>query len=815
MKKLVIFLFLFVFLIIFTQISSAAVTWYTTGADTNESIRFNRLVDVDCGAGYLVIGVEDNGTVKCAADSIGAAFGGYDVNLSWENESNIFREDQNFSKGILISNLTNCDTVDTNAEGLLICGTDATGVGGGWTDALTLMLLNNTDFINISHLNQTLDVNNYTAGGNMSISSHVISIDFTELKSWLDNLFQVIGSYVTNTDNIVFYNTSLLNDSYLRVGQNLTSSFDDLTNVVFYNESLLNDSYLRVGQNITFPDDLTNVAFTNGSETFTGNLTVDEYFYGQPTRGGIDGGIIWAAEIDDYGNLNLTHGTGLNLGYPNMTIRIVSTPEGDEKYCNISEAVVSVPDNAHTAYIVNSNCVVANIPVANFVDAVINQAGNTPIFHVMAHDGEIEVHQGIPIQNRIYIRSRLLNFKTINLDVVSGMSLTEENLLNFTINSGEYIFVDNVVDATTQNITKNATLEVFFRDGGTYMYDEYNSGLNLTSCEDASENLITCSNPTKYRRYFIFLTGYVNAGDDTEVHQRLASDATYYNNLADCLNTEVNSITYDLPTIYDFTAVPLYAYCGQTNDASLSEGAFIDLRTVQTGQASGGIDTSVFLTKDGTRALTADWDTGDFTITAGDLNATNWDNLTDSKGLVWGEDQTFNKGILISNLTDCDTVDTNAEGLLICGTDATGANGMDYTNLVLDNDSSTLNQTWDVNNYTAGGNMSISSHVISIDFTELKSWLDNLFQVIGSYVTNTDNIVFYNTSLLNDSYLRVGQNITFPDDLTNVAFTNATETFDEGITIPQDKYINYGKGNQTYNGSCMITKGSTSTFYIC
>lgn len=49
--------------------------------DTNETVRFDNLTEVDCPGGTLVIGVHDNGTVNCATDQSGVG-GGFDGNVS-------------------------------------------------------------------------------------------------------------------------------------------------------------------------------------------------------------------------------------------------------------------------------------------------------------------------------------------------------------------------------------------------------------------------------------------------------------------------------------------------------------------------------------------------------------------------------------------------------------------------------------------------------------------------------------------------------------------------------------------------------------
>ena len=57
---------------------SATSMWVPESAaavgDTNETTRFDTLVGTDCGAGNLVIGIQDDGTVLCAADAGNSSF---------------------------------------------------------------------------------------------------------------------------------------------------------------------------------------------------------------------------------------------------------------------------------------------------------------------------------------------------------------------------------------------------------------------------------------------------------------------------------------------------------------------------------------------------------------------------------------------------------------------------------------------------------------------------------------------------------------------------------------------------------------------
>jgi len=231
--------------------------------------------------------------------------------------------------------------------------------------------------------------------------------------------------------------------------------------------------------------------------------------------------------------------------------------------------------------------------------------------------------------------------------------------------------------------------------------------------------------------------------------------------------------------------------------------------------------------------------------------------------VIFQTDYVANFSSIRINATNCDTIDTDSEGMLICGTDETGANGMDYTNLVLSNDSSTLAPEWDVTNYTAGdGNLTITGHIISIVYTELKSWLDNLYQPIGAYLTSTqlnasylrtitsfsgevsgtyDNIVidddalddqYYDsesdlTGLLDDNYADIqwgynmsqfpwqpnGDNIYYKDGKVGIGTTAPTHTLNTYGTFNLTRTD--GKAQVYENATCTIIQGETSTLEIC
>ncbi len=75
--------------------------------------------------------------------------------------------------------------------------------------------------------------------------------------------------------NVVFYNETTLNDTYLFRGENLTAADPDLSNVMFLNDTNINASYLLKGENETNNVFLpVNVAFVNESNIFLLNQNV-------------------------------------------------------------------------------------------------------------------------------------------------------------------------------------------------------------------------------------------------------------------------------------------------------------------------------------------------------------------------------------------------------------------------------------------------------------------------------------------------------------------------------------------------------------
>ena len=372
------------------------------------------------------------------------------------------------------------------------------------------------------------------------------------------------------------------------------------------------------------------------------SINTSGYFDGQPINGALDSGVIWASEFDSIGNINLTHTTGLNLSYPDILVRLAKT-DGTIKYCHIDGGTVTVPDDAHTVYYVDNNCAVQNVAINTYLNSDISPGGITEIFNVMAHSGDIEVHKGIYIQNKLNIKLRKNVFYTNHLKVSSGLEIRPETFPNFTIEAGTYSFVLDVASTTKQNESNGAMNELFYYNGTDWKYGTQH-GINLTYCQDGVSEIAPCTNPTRYRRYTIYLTGFEDGIDTTKIHQEIADEDTSYANIAACLNVVDNPIVLNIPDLYEHSIVPLYSYCSRADSIDW-DGDFIDLRAVKTGSISTDIDTTAFLLKDGSTSLTGNWNQGAFNLT----NPDSWFMGISNSSDYWDNVDTFNTSQMQNN----------------------------------------------------------------------------------------------------------------------------------------------------------------------
>lgn len=280
------------------------------GTDTNETSRFNNLTNIDCGAGNLVIGVQDNGTVLCAEDQVGSPGAGdiesvqgdniyvYNgstsgaVNLAFNttklnetiNGSIDLRVGQSFLQTILDSTyhpLWDYDFVD-----LINVPNYTTNNTSGWT--LNFTKIFSSDWSNVSITeSQISDLGTYieseddpifTAWDNFTgiptatpsngdvthlstadqIYDWVISLAYSALGASVDDTEMTAENFgeftCTGNEDGCTLNNDALDDQYY-------DSESDLT-------GLLNDNYVDVG-----------------GDTMTGNLTIGNNFILNATEG--------------------------------------------------------------------------------------------------------------------------------------------------------------------------------------------------------------------------------------------------------------------------------------------------------------------------------------------------------------------------------------------------------------------------------------------------------------------------------------------------------------------------------------------------
>jgi len=156
------------------------------------------------------------------------------------------------------------------------------------------------------------------------------------------------------------------------------------------------------------------------------NIVADGYFYGQPLDGAIGSGILNASSLKVHcGSVNVSDEGGLNVWYPDMKIKIWNY--GQNIYCNIPADTVAVPDNAHTVYYVDSNCVVQNTDWATYFSKDLNPPNFVRIFDVYTNNGDIGFLKGGSVLGLKQLRE---DFSKINcqrsghLSICDGLTIT-------------------------------------------------------------------------------------------------------------------------------------------------------------------------------------------------------------------------------------------------------------------------------------------------------------------------------------------------------------------------------------------------------
>lgn len=411
-----------------------------------------------------------------------------------------------------------------------------------------------------------------------------------------------IGSTTTSNDIIsaINYSTVSVNDSQFLRGYNWETN-----------------PYFKFWYNYTgtFSQSYTNIVMTNQSNTINGNLTITagNYYYGQPLTGMLGSGIIWANGTNNFAEV-IINCTGLSCEYSNFKVRLVNT-SNIEKYCDIPRGIISATDNTHNVFYVDNNCAVQKTTIQTYIQTPISPGGIADFGNVVMEGGNPYNPNGIGLENKriIKLRKLLLQSTGKHLSIINGGFNLQQNAtgLAFNITSGQYVYLMDIISSTHQN-TNIDSVEVISHTGvGTWQgIDQAN--LNISTC-DSGTGTSACSNPTRYRRTFIFMIGYNETADQTQIHQLLPLESKSYVNIANCLDIQTNPVTYTLPTFYEYSAVPLYAYCAKATDTTWKSGQLLDLRGSSGGGGGSITDTSNFVTYTG---ATSNTNTGVWNITA-------------------------------------------------------------------------------------------------------------------------------------------------------------------------------------------------------
>jgi len=341
-----------------------------------------------------------------------------------------------------------------------------------------------------------------------------------------------------------------------------------------------------------------------------GNLTIADTYYleGQPLDGSIGSGIIYASShTTKCGCINISDAGGLNVTYPDLIVRIVDSKTNKVTYCNITSSTVTAPDNTHTVYYVDNTCTVQTTPFNIYFNQDLSPSDYCRIFDIKTYNGVVESGKGASILNIADRKRKWVDVDISHLNVMSGMILTEDTFPAFNISSGTYRYIDTEVNSFAVSSIDNGThLIGYSGEDVTYFTG---TGINLTACTDGTD-VANCPD-NSYRRYLIGTEGW---GEHSNIYQFIphTSDDTF-NTLAECMNLGKYPLVFNnLADSEKYAFVKLYAYCGKRDDSSWRDG-WINIDGG--GGVAGNIDTSNFLTRDGTTTLTANWDTGAYTIT--------------------------------------------------------------------------------------------------------------------------------------------------------------------------------------------------------
>ena len=498
-----------------------------------------------------------------------------------------------------------------------------------------------TIYLNETYLNSTIELlDTDTNITNCSVAGSCPNIIYTANESGLDvNSADLWDALDTPTDlnyGILVKQENVTNEDWIEDSQEgdldvnsstwwagvssyISSWFSRSAGVLQFNDGRLNNTFLKL--------DASNDPITDNL-TVQGNMTITGYFEGQPIEGSIGSGVIYCDDVDSSGSVNLSV-SGLDVTYPNMIVRLVNT-SNQEKYCNITSGTITLTDNTHNVVYVDADCSVKKTTMSAYIATDLSPGGLADIFNAYTEGGEIGIYKGTTLKNKESIKTRKNLFYTDHLDIISGMVLTQENEFPVVSQStGQYFYIRGITATSAQNSSSNG-IHIVGHSGGAWTHNN-ESGLNLSYCDDGT-NFVPCAD-NRFRRYVIYTIGRDDGTDTTKMHMLTPpTTADTFTTLSGCLNIENTPISYTLPDVDQYVAVPTYVYCGRRDDTSWS-GGMIDIRVGDVGHGAR-IDTSIFLTKDGTTELTANWDAGNYNITASSFFADTWGDVSITKSQV-------------------------------------------------------------------------------------------------------------------------------------------------------------------------------------
>ena len=223
----------------------------------------------------------------------------------------------NSSGGVRIHELTNCDTIDTDANGNLICGADDTGTAGLWTDMGTYIRPNNYTSLAITDagslgIGTTSPTYKLDVVGNIGLNQYLYHNDDTN--TYLNFESDRLRAYIGGEYLLDLYEGT---QDHVKLGDGGSNINIDLNDKLFVKGS---NGYVGIG--IEAPAQklhvVGNARFT-GVPNCTGGSTLDTNSSGDLVCG-----------TDDTG-ASYTGGEGINIVGTTISIKAPSATKGGIK----------------------------------------------------------------------------------------------------------------------------------------------------------------------------------------------------------------------------------------------------------------------------------------------------------------------------------------------------------------------------------------------------------------------------------------------------------------------------------------------------